>query len=119
MRHLKAFIATTLMLVALGQAALAGPQDFTLFNRTGVDIYAVYVAPSDSEEWEENLIEGAQLMHGGDIDIVFAPDEEVELWDIRVEDAEGNFLFWREIDLFSAFEIILEPNGTARIKEVE
>jgi hypothetical protein len=110
---------TALLLAGLGQAALAGPQDFTLFNRTNVDIHAVFVAPSESEDWEEDLMDGSVLLNGADIEINFAPDEDVELWDICVQDQEGNSLYWREIDLMNAYEIILEPDGVARIKNVE
>lgn len=116
MRNFQAFL---LAFFLVGQAAWAGPQDFKLFNRTGVDIYAVYVSPSDVEEWQENLIEGAQVLNGADIDVEFAPDEEVEMWDIRVEDQEGNFLYWRDINLLEAYEIIIEDDGKARIKGAE
>ena len=30
--------------------------DFTLMNKTGYGIKAVYIAPSDSTEWGDNLI---------------------------------------------------------------
>lgn len=112
-------MALGLTLMGLCGSVLAGPQDFKLYNRTGVDIYAVHVSPSDADDWQENLIEGAQVLNGADIDVVFAPDEEVEMWDIRVEDEEGNALYWEDIDLMKAYEIILEPDGKARIKDVE
>ena len=116
MRILKTFSMIAFLLLCVGQAAWAGPQDFRLFNRTDVDIYHLYVAPSESEDWQEDVLGGAVLLNGADIDIVFAPDDDVELWDLRVEDQEGNFLYWREIDLMQAVEIILEADGTARIK---
>ena len=108
-----------LTLVGLTGSAWAGPQDFKLYNRTGVDIYAVHVSPSDAEDWEENLIEGAQVLDGADIDVQFAPDEDVEMWDLQVEDQEGNALYWRDLDLMKAYEIIIEPDGKARIKNIE
>lgn len=108
------------MLAACAQAALAGPQDFTLYNRTNVDIHAVFVAPSESEDWEEDLMNGSVLLHGADIEITFeADDDATQLWDICVQDQEGNSLYWREIDLLKAYEVILEPDGVARIKDVE
>lgn len=78
----------------------------------------VYVCPTDSDEWGDDLIEGDVLQNGGDIEIVFAPDEDIVLWDVMVEDEEGNALYWRRINLMTAEEIILEPDEVARIKEI-
>ena len=117
MRSINSLVLLSLFLVTIVSAAWAGPQDFQLFNRTGVDIYALYVAPSDSEDWGDDLMEGTVLKNGGDLAIEFAPGDEVELWDIWVEDVDGNALYWREINLMTAVEIVLEPNEVARIKE--
>jgi len=113
---MKVIAVLGLLLLTVYQAAWAGAQDFLLYNRTGVDIYALYVAPSESEEWGDDLMEGEVLLDGGELEIVFAPDEDSELWDVMVEDQEGNALYWRDINLFTATEIILEPNEVARIK---
>lgn len=109
-----ALVCAALLLTA--QAARAGAQDFLLFNRTGVDIHALYVAPSASEDWGPEMLDGRMIEAGADVLITFSPDVEAELWDIWVEDAEGNALYWREIDLITATEIILEDDGVARIK---
>ncbi len=109
-----AFILVALITLAL--PALAGDQDFQLFNRTGVDIFALHVAPADSNDWEEDLLGGKQLIAGGDVLVVFSPDTEAELWDIRVEDSDGNSLEWHDVDLITATQVILEPGGLARIK---
>jgi hypothetical protein len=116
LRKIKRIAVLALLLLSVTQVVWAGPQDFKLINRTGVDIYAVYVGPTSSEEWGDDLMEGTQILNGGEIEIVFAPDEDIELWDIMVEDQEGNALYWREINLLEASEIILEPDETARIK---
>jgi hypothetical protein len=109
-------IIMVLALLALVLPAQAGDQDFQLFNRTGVDIHALYVAPADSDDWGEDLLGGAQLIAGADVLIVFDPSTEAEMWDIRVEDAEGNSLNWADVDLIMATQVILEDNGVARIK---
>lgn len=104
------------LLLLLLLPASAGDQDFQLFNRTEVDIHALYVSPADAQSWEEDLLGGRQLIAGSDVTIVFAPDTDAQMWDIRVEDAEGNFLEWHDIDLLKASQVILEENGVARIK---
>lgn len=103
-------------LLATARAAFAGAQDFQLFNRTGADIHALYISPSAAEDWSEEMLQGRKIDAGADVLIVFDPSEQAELWDIWVEDAEGNALYWREIDLITATQVILEDDGVARIK---
>ena len=66
--------------------------------------------------WEEDILGADVLLAGADILIKFDGTGD-QYWDIRVEDEEGNFLYWEEIDLLSAYEVILNEDGTARIKE--
>jgi hypothetical protein len=106
-----------LCLVTLcAHSAVAGAQDFQLFNRTGVDIYALYVSPTGVEEWEEDILGADVLLTGADLDILFDRAEEAEYWDIRIEDDEGNALIFEGVNLFEAYQVVLEDDGTARIK---
>ncbi|MGE0491872.1 MAG: hypothetical protein AB7S38_21855 [Vulcanimicrobiota bacterium] len=107
---------TALLLGSLHQTARAGEQDFELFNRTGVDIYALYVSPSGTDNWEEDLLGGKVIQNGATVNIQFDGASEAELWDIRVEDSEGNALEFEEINLLEASQVILEEDHTARIK---
>ena len=36
--------------------ARAGDQDFTLVNKTGVEIHALHVAPHSQDEWGEDIL---------------------------------------------------------------
>lgn len=119
MKSWSKLLALTLALVALlvaARASYAGSQDFQLFNRTGADIHALYISPSAAEDWSEEMLNGRKIDNGADVLVTFSPAEQAELWDIWVEDAEGNALYWREIDLITATQIILEADGVARIK---
>src|SRR5262245_53007453 len=49
--------------------------DFTIANRTGYGIAELYVAPSASTDWEENLLEET-LANGEDIEITFSRKAE-------------------------------------------
>lgn len=113
------WILVSLLTFVIAQSAMAGDQDFELFNRTGFDIHALYVSPTGVDSWEEDVLGADVLLKGASIDINFSREEEAQFWDIRVEDAEGNFIVWKKIDLLSAYQVILEPNGVARIKDVE
>ena len=110
-------ISACVLLSVTVQAAWAGPAGFTLHNTTGVIIHAVYVGPSESDDWGENLLEPEETIDdGSDIDVEFAPDESVELWDMRVEDGGGNALNFHEINLLDAETVILKEDNTAVIK---
>lgn len=117
MRSHGLIVGGLLLLLTVFQPVFAGEQDFQLYNRTGVDIYSVFISPTGVDEWEEDVMEADMLLHGADIEINFDSDEEAEFWDIRVEDREGNALVWKKINLLEAYEVILEPDGVARIKK--
>lgn len=110
------FALLTLFLVAGLQPALAGKQDFVLHNATGVDIYAIYVSPTGVEEWQEDILAVDVLMDGESLKIKFNRGETAQLWDIRVEDEEGNALMWEGINLLEASEVTLLPDGTAELE---
>ncbi len=65
-------------------AAMATGLDFELKNATGYDIEAVYVDPSDSEEWSGNILQDdAELPDGASASVTFDGDPESCKWDIR------------------------------------
>ncbi len=92
-------------------------QDFTLVNKTGVEIYGVYLSPSTAEEWGDDLLASNTLADGASTEIVFNSDVDEQYWDLAVEDAEGEAIQWSEIDLFTISELTImfddgEPTAT-------
>lgn len=121
MTRLFRFLALPLLMAALAlsvstAARADGDQDFQLFNRTEVDIYHLYVSPSDTNDWEEDLLDGKVLLNGADVQVSFHPKTTAEHWDLRVDDKDGNAIYWRNLNLLEISEVILEPDGKARIK---
>jgi hypothetical protein len=115
-RVLVGAVVALALLTCLSMRVQAGGQDFRLFNRTGVDIASLYVAPSDTEDWQEDILGKDMLPNGGELDITFDRDETAEKWDLKVTDREGNFLYWRDLNLLQISQVILEEDGTARCK---
>ena len=109
-------IALSMTLVLLVQPAIAGGQDFLLVNTTGVDIYKVYVSPTGEAEWQEDILGEEVLLDGEEVTVTFDRSEQAKLWDIRVEDDEGNALEFTEIDLFEVFQVTLREDGKAVLK---
>jgi hypothetical protein len=96
-------LVATLALGALAVASFATAQnanlDFTLVNKTGVEINAVYVAPHDSDEWGDDILGKDTLPNGESVEIQFHPKAKAKLWDLRIEDTDGNPVEWDNLDL--------------------
>jgi hypothetical protein len=69
--------------------------DFTLVNKTGYGIKGVYVSPSSSDDWGDNLI-SKPLENGDSLAITFNEKAKAEKWDIRIEWVDsGDPVFWK------------------------
>ena len=96
--------------LALSPAAWAqqAKQDFTLVNKTGYALSEVYVSPTKSDDWEEDIL-GRDVMENGDlVHISFRRAAKSCLWDLKVvyqdDDSES---YWEEIDLCSVSRITI------------
>jgi len=94
------------MLVA-ANFAVAGDQDFTLVNHTGVEIHKLYTSPHSSDEWEEDVLGEDTLADGESLDITFPKREKAAHWDLRVEDSKGNSLTFTDVNLKETSEVVL------------
>jgi hypothetical protein len=97
-------IAASLLLAASPLAA-QGQQDFTLVNRTGYDINEVYVAPSASDDWEEDVMGRDILEAGQSVDIGFSPKEKTCIYDVKVVYTDGEEAQWDRFDLCTVSRI--------------
>lgn len=107
------------VLSALEVSAQAA-QDFTVINKTGVEIYALYVTPHNAKEWGNDILGVDTLPNGDTLDIKFSRKEKAELWDLRIEDEDGAFLEWDNLNLLAIDTVTLfYKNGktTALITE--
>ena len=100
----------------------AGDLGFGLANYTGSTLRAVYLSPSDSAGWEENVLGEDELKDGNTFDIRFSPEERAVLWDMRVEAVDGHYAEWKGLDLRGVSRITLLLNlvgETVVVAEVE
>lgn len=92
----------------------AGKQDFTLVNATGVEIDKVYISPHDKDDWEEDILGRDTLPDGQSVDIKFHRNETAAMWDLRVEDKQGNSIEWENLNLLEISKVTLHyENGKA------
>jgi hypothetical protein len=105
------------LLLANATTSNAGDQDFTVINKTGVEINALYVSPADKKEWGEDILGQDTLAAGASAEIEFDPSEEAAKWDLRVEDKEGNSIEWSDLDLTEIAKVtLLYADGKATAK---
>lgn len=100
-------LPTVLLVLLAAGPATAGEQDFTLVNRTGVEIYELYIRPALAHDWQEDVLSKDTLPDGQEIEISFDLGEEADHWNIRVVDGDGDAIDWPEVDLTEISTIVL------------
>jgi len=119
-----AVIASCLAVIALASITLQATQqrrnlDFTLVNRAGLTIMEVYLSPTSSDEWGEDVMGKDVLANREKVDIVFSSAETECNWDLKVVDEDDDSIEWTKLNLCTASEITLMYEGkkpTAIIK---
>ena len=96
---LKRIVAIILPCALLASPALAGDQDFELVNKTGYTIEQVYVSASNSDEWEEDVMERDVLSDGESVDIEFSRGQKGCRFDLKVVYDDGTDATWGRLDL--------------------
>jgi hypothetical protein len=108
LRGLAMLVAVSMLSMILAPAAFAqGKQDFTLTNKTGLVISELYVGPSSSNDWGEDILGQDTLDDGASTDIVFSPRTRSAKWDLRIVDENGKAYSWYNINLLEISEITL------------
>ncbi|HEY9282895.1 MAG TPA: hypothetical protein VIP46_05525 [Pyrinomonadaceae bacterium] len=102
-----AAVAAVCLLLASTALALQGKQDFTVVNKTGVEIHELYVSAHSAETWEEDVLGQDTLPPGESVEIKFSPKEKAKLWDLKVVDGKGNSIEWTKLNLLEISEVTL------------
>lgn len=86
-------------------------QDFTLVNRTGYEIDKVFVSPSKSDDWEEDVLGKDTLDDGESWNIKFHRATRTCMWDLKVVYTDdGSSAVWHDIDLCEVGKITIRYN---------
>jgi hypothetical protein len=106
-----AFCLALFLAVAGGQAMAGGKQDFVLVNKTGYTIRAVYVSPSSSNNWEEDVMGRDVLANGASVRINFSRGTSTCNWDLKVDWDDGSEpAIWEGFNLCSVSKITIKYN---------
>ncbi len=118
MTKIKSLFITSIMVLGMfalsggtAEVSAQGSQDFMLVNKTGIEIYALYVTPHSAKEWGEDILGVDTLAAGETLDITFSRKERAKLWDLRIEDEDGNSIEWENINLLEIASVTLYYNN--------
>jgi hypothetical protein len=106
-------LAAAVLAACLGVAvnAHAGDQDFTIVNKTGMALGAMYVAPDSSKSWGKDLFRGKVLASGREVEITFSEGNEHCNYSINFTDSKGNEYEINGVDLCSVTQLKLTKDG--------
>ena len=95
------------MIVTSNAMARSGKQDFVLHNETGVEIHELYLSPTTTDNWEEDVLGVDTLPAGESVKITFEDREHRAKWDLKVVDSKGNSIEWENLNLIEISDVSL------------
>jgi len=112
MRALAFAVAAALALLFAGPAgAQDAKQNFRLINKTGYELKALYVSPSKSDDWEEDVLGQDTLSDGQAVNIHFNAKARTCKWDLKVTYSDDDSsAVWQNIDLCTVEKITIRYN---------
>jgi hypothetical protein len=119
MKKLPFALCLSLVVAASVVMMARGDQDFDLINRTGLTITSLYVSPANDNHWGPDILGRDVMKNGESATIKFPKHQDACMWDLKIDDEEGDSVVWEDIDLCKAEEITLKYEGkhpTAVIK---
>jgi hypothetical protein len=97
--------------VPWGSARADGKQDFTLVNQTGYQINKVFVSPSASNDWEEDVLGRDVLDDGESVNIVFHRNTTGCKWDLKVVYSDDDSsAVWQGFNICAISKITIHYN---------
>jgi len=106
-------LLAALVAVAFAMPAMAdeAKQNFTLVNKTGYELNAIYVSPSKSDDWEDDVMDQDTLDDGDSVAIHFQRAIKTCKWDLKVVYTDdSSSAVWNDIDLCSVETITIHYN---------
>lgn len=113
-KQLVVVVLACVVVMSLQGVVSAGKQDFTLVNKSPFKIVGFWVAPADSDNWEENILEGMSVASNESIDITFDNSNNVTWWNFRIKDSSGKIWNWekKKYNLTQISELTYYYNGS-------
>ncbi|MET0362962.1 MAG: argininosuccinate lyase [Sphingobium sp.] len=107
----KLFVSLSLPALLIAAPAIAGDQDFTLYNKTGYDIAEVYVSPARANAWGKDVLKDNVLEDTHYIPITFKATNSTCTYDLKVVFTDGDDAHWSNFDLCTISKISIFWNA--------
>jgi hypothetical protein len=100
LRALASLAAVAGVMVFGATHALAAPQDFELVNSTGYEIKNVYISPTTSDDWGDDVL-GEDTLASGDSQEIKFPEGRSDAchWDLKVTYEDDTSHEWKDVNL--------------------
>jgi hypothetical protein len=86
----------------------------TVVNKTGVEIHALYITPHNAGDWGGDILGVDTLPQNDGVEVTFSRKERAKFWDLRIEDGNGTFIEWENLNLLEIKSVVLYyKNGKA------
>lgn len=100
MSKVLAAIVVVVLAYAVPAGAQEAKQDFMLINKTGYELKALYVSPSRSDDWQEDVLGQDVLSDGQSVNVHFSPKVHTCEWDLKVVYSDDDSsAIWQKINL--------------------
>lgn len=98
-RLLTAFGGAALLGLATAPALAQMYEKIKILNSTGYTIAEIYVSPTSTNDWEDDVLDIDVLPDGNDVSIDFRRAVDTCDWDLKVVYADGDEAIWDNLDL--------------------
>ncbi|RYD51665.1 MAG: argininosuccinate lyase [Sphingomonadales bacterium] len=108
---MKLLLAASLLFAATAAPALASDEVLHLNNRTGYTISEIYIAPTSTDNWEEDIMGDDALAPNTSVNVDFSRSEDTCKWDLKAVYDDGTNAVWKNIDLCKISTITMFYNA--------
>ncbi len=106
------------LLAATAMTVWAGAQDFTIENKTGFTISALYVAPAKDRDWGEDILGEDEMPSGKSLEITFKGyGDKVCRFDVLLKDQNDQDWIVEGVDLCEIHSLSFTKKGKSVIWE--
>jgi hypothetical protein len=99
-RTLATVAAAAALMVLTPTLASAAPQDFELTNATGYDLKNLYISPTTTNDWQDDVL-GEDVLGNGQAVKIHFPGGRAETceWDLKVTYSDDSSHEWTNVNL--------------------
>jgi hypothetical protein len=99
-----------LVAVIFAAPASASDEELTIVNRTGYVISEIYISPTRTDNWEEDIMGREVLGNGERVVVDFSRSEDACLWDMLVIYEDEEEVSWDALNLCELATVVLNYN---------